>query len=502
MLKETLSMEIIERLAHEINAASDEGNEELLSQLGEECELRLSTAEGEARVLLRYFQANTYGGIIESKSKDANYSWSWELPDYAQNLFLLRRAIGDPAFETADPILRCQIRTNLANRLKRLSRPVAANEQYLKVLEIDPHFAKALLNCADAIGYYAADLYDNGHTGILLAAARDLLDSALDRNAHWESDDRDSFAPQWGAQRNRIAAYLEDVDYNEQLDLDQWSLGTTEEERTFRRWCLHRRLFLNPLNEAYTDSVAASDVFHLPSHIYKVGEAPRFPAYYNLLKQEYVSARYRLYKAVNEDDLNFLMRDVLMLDSGQSQALGHYTEELRSAFRSAYSIFDKIGLFLNDYFRIGIEPKRVLFRKIWFEKPGKPDSKIRPIFKDSGNWPLRGLFFLSKDLFDEAFQEVAEPDAADLARLRQQVEHRFLSFQHFPEGEPTETHGITSICDFQRKTLRLLKMAREAIIYLSLAMHCEEARRKAESESGNRIISSLGSWPIDFFKHL
>ena len=408
MLKETLTMDIIERLASEINTATDDGNEERLSQLGEECELRLGTAEGEARVLLRYFQANTYGGIIESKSKDANYAWSWELPDYAQNLFLLRRAIGDPAFDTADPVLRCQIRTNLGNRLKRLSRPVAANEQYLKVLEIDSHFAKALLNRADAIGYYAGDLYDKGHTDVLLAAARKFIDSALDRKAHWESDDRDSFAAQWGAKRNKIAAFLEDVEYNEQLDLDQWSLGATEEERTFRRWCLHRRLFLNPLNEVYTDSVASTDVYHLPSHIYKVGEAPRFPAYFNLLKQEYVSARYRLFKAVHEDDPDFLMRDVLMLDSGQGQALGHYTEELRSAFRSAYSIFDKIGLFLADYFGIDIKPKNVTFRHIWYEKPGNPNSAIWPIFSGSRNWPLRGLFFLSKDLLDKDFSELAE----------------------------------------------------------------------------------------------
>ena len=41
------------------------------------------------------------------------------------------------------------------------------------------------------------------------------------------------------------------------------------------------------------------------------------------------------------------MRDVRMLDSGEGQVLGHFTEDLRSAFRSAYAIFDKIGAFLE-----------------------------------------------------------------------------------------------------------------------------------------------------------
>ena len=100
-------------------------------------------------------------------------------------------------------------------------------------------------------------------------------------------------------------------------------------------------LFLNPLNEAYMDSVAATDVLHLPSHSYKFPESPRFPAYFNLMKQEFVSARYRLYQATQGIAPKFVMRDVLMLDSGEGQVLGHLTEELRSAFRAAYAIFDK-----------------------------------------------------------------------------------------------------------------------------------------------------------------
>ena len=106
MLKGTLSMEIIERLAHEILTPQvTEGNEELLSQLGEECELRLSTAEGEARVLLRYFQARIpMAAIIESKSKDANYS-----PGVGNYLTMLRisscfgERLATRLFETADP---------------------------------------------------------------------------------------------------------------------------------------------------------------------------------------------------------------------------------------------------------------------------------------------------------------------------------------------------------------------------------------------------------------
>lgn len=491
----------LDALALAIDAASAAGDEELLRQFGKECERRLVSALGMDRVLLNYFHSNTYAAIITAKRDDGNYAWSWEQPDSVQNVLALRRAIIEPTFDNCDSIRICQIRTNLANRLNSLGRPIAANEQWLKVQESVPHFAKALANRGQAICHLAQCLYDQGHTPLMLAAARSLYDTALDEEAFWESDDRTLHAPRLSEELRQLTSYLEEIGYDENSDLSRWSLGATEEERAYRRWCLRKRLFLNPLNETYTCSVAATDVLHLPSHTYSLEKEPRFPAYYNLLKQEYISSRYRLYRAIHEDEPEFLMRDVLMLDSGEGQALGHYTEDLRAAFRSAYSIFDKIGLFLNDYFGIGLDPRRVTFHTIWFEKPNNT-ATLRPVFKESRNWILRGLFFLSKDLFHETLKEVAEPDAANLARLRQQVEHRFLSFQHLPEGEGTETHWMLSADAFQDKTLRLLKMAREALIYLSLAMHLEETRREEASKKEEMFRISLNARRMDFFKRL
>ena len=310
---------------------------------------------------------------------------------------------------------------------------------------------------------------------------------------------RDSVAPGLLEERNRIADDLHRNHYDEDYNLNQWSLGDTEEERSYRRWCLRNRLFLNPLNEAYTESVAATDVLHLPSHSYGIEDVPRFPAYYNLMKQEYVSARYRLYRATHEDDPAFMMRDVLLLDSGEGQALGHYTEDLRSAFRSTYAIFDKVGLFLNDYFKIELEPRKVSFRSVWYAKPRRDDANMRPEFMNNRNCLLRGLYFLSQDLFDQDFKEVAEPDAANLAQLRQQLEHRFLSFQHFNTELSTDTHQFISIDDFGNKALRLLKMAREALIYLSLAMHREEKLRKNATSDDKTLGVPFVSRPMKSF---
>ena len=176
----------LDNLAFAIDAASDAGDEELLRQYGKDCERRLASAQGTDRVLLNYFHSNTYAAIIEAKWDDSNYAWSWEQPESVQNVLALRRAVIEPAFETCHSIRICQIRTNLANRLSSLGRPVAANEQWLKVLEVEPHFAKALAARGQGISFLAQDLYDHEHTLFMLAAARSLYDAALDEEAFWE----------------------------------------------------------------------------------------------------------------------------------------------------------------------------------------------------------------------------------------------------------------------------------------------------------------------------
>ena len=481
-------MKTIHELGSAIDAAADKGDEDLLRRLGEECGDRLSTAEDKERVFLRYFQANTFSAIVQAKSSDSNYHWNWGQSDSVHNLLLLRQAIAEDAFPDIDTILECQIRTNLANRLNALGRPIAANEQWLKVLEAYPKFAKALANRGKNIAFFASALYDDGQEPVLLAASLDLINSSLEDDAYWESDDRDSFATDLTERSKDIASYLEAFNYDKSFDFNQWSLGATQEELLYRRWCLEERLFLNPLNEAYTDSVAAQDILHLPSHTYSIDESPRFPAFYNLMKQEYVTARYRLFRSSQEGDTDLVMRDVLFIEGNVPQVFGYHVADLRAAFQGAYSIFDKVGLFLNDYYRVDIKPGSVSFRKVWFQKAKGSGLELRPMFKNSHNWLLRGLYFLSKDLFEDEFRDVAEPDAADLAQLRNLIEHRFVSLQHYLKGDSDETHRLIAVEDFQEKTLRLLKMAREALIYLSLAMHREETLRlngtKSERVSG------------------
>ena len=192
-----------------------------------------------------------------------------------------------------------------------------------------------------------------------------------------------------------------------------------------------------------------------------------------------------------------------MLAGANDQVLGHCTEELRAAFRGTYAVFDKIGLFLNDYFRLGLSARKVNFRTVWFKDENHNGPELRSTFERRTNWLLQGLFFLSKDLFDSDFRDSVEPDAAELAALRHQTEHRFLSLQTCRSGDNTRAHRFVDIDDFRHKALRLLRMAREGLVYLSLAMHDEERRKLAIRSPEHRgPVPRFAPVPLQVFRRL
>ena len=200
-----MSLQSLDDLAHAIDIASDAGDETSLRRLGDVCEDRLRAAEGIDRVRLLYYRSNTFSSIIAIKGNDPEYIWNWNQPEGVENILLLRRAISEPSFADTNSVLAHQIRTNLANRLHAIGRPIAANEERLRVLRRDPLFAKALAGQARGIAFYATQVYDNGHIPLLLAAAQSLFDAALDKTAFWESDDRSLIAPTLQEERNRIS---------------------------------------------------------------------------------------------------------------------------------------------------------------------------------------------------------------------------------------------------------------------------------------------------------
>ncbi len=148
-------------------------------------------------------------------------------------------------------------------------------------------------------------------------------------------------------------------------------------------------------------------------------------------------------------------------------------------------MLDKIAFLLNDYFAVGLPERAVSFRSVWFGGKGNP-KPLAAVFKDRENWPLRGLYWLSKDMFELSFQDVAEPDAEGLAELRNHIEHKYcqvhedlgLDYSRFAMTGNDGGLGYRIGRDMlEAKSLHIFKKARAALIYLSLAIHREEQVR-------------------------
>src|SRR5262249_20765766 len=155
------------------------------------------------------------------------------------------------------------------------------------------------------------------------------------------------------------------------------------------------------------------DVLSLPSITTSIGQFPPLIGFFNQMKQEYVSGRWLLYEGLHAASTHFSDHNVLLINTLDYPSYGLAVEKVKAASRIAYSMFDKIAFFLNEYASLGIKSRDVYFKTLWYDRHKKPRT-VRKEFASSRNWPLRGLYWLSKDLFDPELQAVMEPEAQEL----------------------------------------------------------------------------------------
>src|SRR3984885_14241743 len=206
--------------------------------------------------------------------------------------------------------------------------------------------------------------------------------------------------------------------------------AATEEERAYRYWCLVNCLYVNPLNDLGPYTVAATDSAVLATHIVPVDSPDLFQSFFGQMKQEYVSARWLLYEGLTAKTAHFSDRDVLLHATEPLPSLSLAIEKVKFAYRVSYSLFDKVSFFMNAYVELGIPEKQVLFRTLGRTGETQP---IRREFDLTSNWGFCALYWLAKDFFEKANDEVAEPQARGLNDIRNHLEHKYL---RVTAGEP------------------------------------------------------------------
>jgi LA2681-like HEPN len=467
-------------------------------------EIRSRNLAPEHVVLTHYFAANAWD-IRKPERTDKNV-WLWEQPETQTQILELRRAICHEGFGQLDTMRQCQVLTNLASQLDTIGRFIEAIELLDRALTLNGWFAMALGNRGIALRAYARALYDNGHSGLMLMMAHDFLVAATSPGAIYDSDAQGAARADFENTKAEILEHVDVAAIRRTIDLNGHSLGQDAAERAYRRWCLEHGLFINPLNDLGALPIAARDVLTLPS-LTVTKPSARIPpvfGFFNQMKQEFASARYLYYEGLRSDDgPHYSDRDVLLYNTLDFPSHSLAVEKMRMAFRVAYSLLDKIAFFLNSYLGLGHKPKQVSFRSVWYEAKGPEPRPLLQLLASNQNWPLRGLFWLSKDIFEDDFRLVTEPDAEALKDIRDHLEHKYMQLHESWTGDSCLA-GNTADADrlalhlgrddFAARTLRLLKLSRAALIYLSLAVHSEERLRQKNRGDGLVMPMPLDTW--------
>jgi hypothetical protein len=422
-------------------------------------------------ILLDYCRANAVAGDRYGTQ------WKWEQPTLAREMYYLRRAVSNESFAKIPDIFKCQCLNNLGNRLEVAGRSIEALDCWRRVLEVCPNFGMSLCNRAAAFVSYGGALEDRGMQALFFWMAHREASAALAPSAVYTAPNDRSNVDRSRELKKWIESFLDIKGIAAADPLTRKEPSAAAEERDYQQWCLANLLYLDPMNDLGPITIASSDSIGLGVHVVPVDEPHRFESFFDQMKQEYVSARWLLYEGLTVKKPHFSDRDVLLQVTEPRPSLSLAVEKLKIAYRTCYSLFDKVAFFTNAYMELGIPENKVSFRTLW-----RPDEKkpIRKEFDSTTNWGFCALYWLAKDFFEKENDEVAEPQARRLSEVRNYLEHKYLrvTAAESPATPPNDLAMSVSRAQFEAKTLHLIKLARSALIYLTIAVRFEEQRRE------------------------
>lgn len=149
---------------------------------------------------------------------------------------------------------------------------------------------------------------------------------------------------------------------------------------------------LNTLNELDYSVNQAYDLIHLPGMLADISERyPRFHGLFNQIKQEYCSARFMIDEGLQNSNWapHFSDKNVFLTNTLDYPVYGLNIEIVKSAYGKIYSLFDRIGYFLNEYYSLGLSQRQVSFGAIW-------GNRTNLIEVAESNYLLKSLYWIKK----------------------------------------------------------------------------------------------------------
>ena len=332
------------------------------------------------------------------------------------------------------------------------------------------------------VGFSLASMhtyYENRSEPFVLARAKELLKGCLDK-------------PEVSCSAITMYEKIRNLETPE-ISLDKSVEYDKTDEGYYNKWVNDNWLRLNAYNDVNPYSVLSQDDSLYFNGVYSPKEDADFGyrmfTLLNEIKQEYVSARYMLYRYFQDSgSQHYSDKRVWLADNQDYFDYSYNLEIAKSAFRALYSILDKIAYALNEYLDLGLNARSVSFKDVWFSD--KKTRKLRgQVLKMESNYSLSGLLFIRNDIYGGSENYLQDEGTVRLQAIRNAMEHRAIAILSDGLFDDTELVLKVSRSDFEDIGLSLIRTVRQAIFCLvNMVNHNEYDKKQLIQANGQMII--------------
>jgi len=375
-----------------------------------------------------------------------------------------------------DSKFRSQLWTNYGNCLDSLCRGMEALYAYDEALEIDSNFPMAVGNKAIAMKFFA-DI-SGAYREAMYIKSYQMLKSAIN-NKDLVKFGGIAAKERFENEIRQIEKLCEDKSVlSKNLKHPKYdSSYMTEFEKFYVEFCSKHKLFLN--FHIHEDECEASIVD--PVFISLITSIDDNETFYNLakhinqIKEDYAIARLLLVQSeFKRGDFDNISNRTTFVNTLDYSMFNIYIGLLKSAFKEAYNILDKISRFINEYYKLGVEGD-IYFTTIWQYRNGKTKGKIRSKIINSKNISLYALYDIFLDFKSDHYERIQNIRNVSVHERLVIYDSGLTNWDN--KGNKYNIGYETMLS----QTIKLLQLVKSSIIYLINFVQFEENKKKKDS---------------------
>lgn len=385
-----------------------------------------------------YMLGNAYSLLNVPQQKE------WFSPELNKVIIHFKKALSLLKKRNIDDIyqitLESQISTNLGNYLSQQGRFMCAKKFWQRgiLLNNQPIAHTAMYQSERYIAHYSQHNTPKAHYHYYLAyqSLKSRLelpndptkfnDSCLIFGNEWTETFKSWFEKNFD--ESEFERFYEPYDKRE----------LNEKEIDYLAWCSDSHLFIDELEISELRYARHPDSLSLPPISSKLNltlshnEELVYHANFDEIKNDFCYARHLIFTALDtdNDEQSFFNSTFQKIDDMTYSIDNIKAQNLKSAFKILYSLFDKIAYFINHFYNLNALEKdrkisfESLFKKLGSNKQWQPHPKLA----ESKNQFLHALFYILKDLRDindqESVSDWLNPELTKICEIRNFIEHR------------------------------------------------------------------------------